>query len=66
MSSSTSCWRTWRGLVGVLVAVGVLGKGIIDPAVGYSVTIPCAPGVGVAFPAEEVISFGLMVVVLGT
>jgi aquaporin Z len=36
----------------------------MDPAVGYIVTIPGAPGVGVAFLAEAVISFGLMVVVL--
>jgi aquaporin Z len=52
------------GLVGVLVAVAVLGEGIMDPAVGYVVTIPGAPGVGVAFLAEALISFGLMVVVL--
>ena len=52
------------GLVGVLVAVTVLGKGIMDPAVGYIVTIPGAPGVGVAFLAETVISFGLMFAVL--
>ena len=52
------------GLAGVLVAVAVLGKGIMDPAVGYIVTVPGAPGVGVAFLAEAMIAFGLMVVVL--
>ena len=52
------------GLVGILAAVAVLGKGIMDPAVGYIVTIPGAPGVGVAFLAETVISFGLMFAVL--
>jgi aquaporin Z len=51
------------GLAGVLVAVAVLGQGIMDPAVGYIVTVPGAPGVGVAFLAEAAISFGLMVVV---
>jgi len=44
----------------------VLREAIADPAVNYAVTIPGSGGVGVAFLAEVIISFGLMLMVLFT
>ena len=52
------------GVAGVLLAAATLGKLIADPAVNYVVTVPSQDGPAVAFLAEVVISFGLMLVVL--
>ncbi|MBW4622459.1 MAG: aquaporin [Cyanosarcina radialis HA8281-LM2] len=52
------------GLVGLLVAAGILREGIADRSVNYVVTTPGAGGAGIAFLAESVISFGLMLMVL--
>lgn len=52
------------GLLGVLLAAAILRDAIADPAVNYVVTIPGAAGVGVAFCAELIISFGVMLMVL--
>jgi aquaporin Z len=52
------------GLAGVLVSAWVLGDSIADVSVNYVVTVPGSDGAGVAFLAEAVISFGLMLVVL--
>lgn len=52
------------GVAGVLLAAAGLGQVIADPTVNYVVTSPGAGGSGVAFVAEVVISFGLMLVVL--
>ena len=52
------------GLLGVWLVVIVLRDAIADPAVNYIVTVPGAAGVGVAFCAELIISFGVMLMVL--
>jgi aquaporin Z len=52
------------GLAGVLLAAAMLGRWVADPAVNYAVTVPGPAGEGVAFLAECLISFGLMLVVL--
>lgn len=52
------------GLTGLLLVGGVLRGAIADPAVNYIVTVPGSGGVGVAFLAELIISFGLMITVL--
>lgn len=52
------------GLVGLLLAAAVIGMAIEHPAVNYAVTVPGAGGTAIAFAAEVVISFGLMLVVL--
>ncbi|MGH7369766.1 MAG: MIP/aquaporin family protein [Candidatus Methylomirabilaceae bacterium] len=52
------------GLVGVLLSAWVLGDSIADASVNYVVTVPGPGGTVVAFAAEVVISFGLMLVVL--
>ena len=52
------------GLCGMLIAAGVLGGAIADPQVNYIVTMPGETGVGVAFLAELLISFGMMLMVL--
>jgi aquaporin Z len=77
----TFCWlgkvRVWDacfynvaqflgGLAGVLLTVALLGRWVADPAVNYQVTVPGPAGQGVAFLAEFLISFGLMLAVLIT
>jgi aquaporin Z len=52
------------GAIGVGVAAAALGAGLAHPAVSYAVTVPGASGAGVAFTAELVIAFVLMIVVL--
>ncbi|EKQ66792.1 permease, glycerol uptake facilitator [Leptolyngbyaceae cyanobacterium JSC-12] len=52
------------GLVGVLLATKFLGDAIAHPTVNYVVTLPGTGGVGVAFLAELIISFGMMMMIL--
>jgi aquaporin Z len=52
------------GLAGLLLAGGILKEAIADPSVNYIVTTPGLGGVWVAFLAELVISFGMMLMVL--
>lgn len=52
------------GVAGVLLAEAALGMLIADPSVNYVVTVPGPGGPVVAFAAEVVISFGLMLTVL--
>jgi aquaporin Z len=52
------------GLVGVLLTAALLGPWVADPPVQYAVTVPGAAGQAIAFLAEFVISFGLMLEVL--
>jgi len=52
------------GIAGVLVASVALGPALAHPLVNYATTVPGPQGIGVAFLAELVISFGLMYVVL--
>jgi len=53
------------GVAGVLLSVVLLTPQVIAHAsVNYAVTLPGAPGPGVAFLAEMAISFGLMLTVL--
>lgn len=52
------------GLLGMLVAARILGTAIAHPTVNYVVTQPGAAGVAIAFIAEAVISFGMMLMVL--
>ena len=52
------------GLVGVLLTAALLGPWVADPPVQYAVTVPGAAGQAIAFLAELVISFGLMLEVL--
>ncbi|MFQ5551167.1 MAG: MIP/aquaporin family protein [Gemmatimonadales bacterium] len=52
------------GLAGVLLVTLALGDSLADPAVNYVATLPGPWGPGIAFVAEMVISFGLMMVVL--
>jgi aquaporin Z len=52
------------GLLGISIAAAMLGNAIADRSVQYIVTIPGASGVGVAFGAELLISFGMMMTVL--
>ncbi len=54
------------GLIGLLLVAKVLKRAIADPSVNYIVTVPGSGGVGVAFIAELIISFGLMTIVLCT
>jgi len=54
------------GLAGVLVAGGLLGARLDDPAVNWVATLPGVHGEGIAFAAEGAISFLLMTVVLWT
>src|SRR5256712_1215928 len=48
------------GLSGILAVAALTGGRIAHPAVSYVVTVPGAWGVGGAFAAEVLISFGLM------
>jgi aquaporin Z len=52
------------GLIGLLLAGGILRDAIAHPSVNYIVTTPGADGVGIAFLAELLISFGMMLMVL--
>ena len=52
------------GLIGLLVASVAIGRAIEHPAVNYVVTVPGTDGAGIAFVAETLISFGLMLSVL--
>jgi aquaporin Z len=52
------------GLIGLVVASVAIGKAIEYPAVDYVVTVPGNDGPGIAFFAEMLISFGLMLTVL--
>lgn len=52
------------GLLGVLVAARILGTAIAHPSVNYVVTLPGVMGVAIAFVAELLISFGMMMMVL--
>lgn len=52
------------GLLGVLLVSVWLKEAMADPAVNYIVTLPGSAGAGVAFLAELLISFGLMLMVL--
>jgi aquaporin Z len=75
----TFCWlgkvRAWDacfytvaqflgGLAGVLLMAALLGRWVADPAVPYVVTVPGPDGSTIAFLAEFLISFGLMLAVL--
>ncbi len=52
------------GLSGLLAGAAVVGMAIEHPAVNYVVTVPGRSGVPIAFLAETIISFGLMLTVL--
>jgi aquaporin Z len=52
------------GLIGLLVAARAIGMAIEHPTVNYVVTIPGLNGTWIAFFAEALISFGLMLIVL--
>jgi aquaporin Z len=52
------------GLVGVVLAAKILGDAIAHPTVNYVVTIPGMKGAGIAFLAELIISFGVMMMIL--
>jgi aquaporin Z len=52
------------GLAGVLLTAALLGRWVADPPVNCAVTVPGPAGQAVAFLAEFLISFGLMLAVL--
>ena len=52
------------GILGVLLGAALVGSPIAHPSVAYAVTVPGPAGPGVAWLAEFVISFGLMLMVL--
>jgi aquaporin Z len=52
------------GLLGITIAAKVLGGAIAHENVAYVVTVPGRDGAGVAFWAELLISFGMMMMVL--
>ena len=52
------------GLAGALLTAALLGQWLADPAVNYAVTVPGLAGQGIAFLAELLMSFVLMLVVL--
>lgn len=52
------------GLVGLTLAASAIGMAIEHPAVNYIVTVPGSGGTTLAFIAEVIISFVLMLVVL--
>jgi aquaporin Z len=54
------------GLAGVLLTAALLGQWLADPPVDYAVTAPGPDGQDIAFLAELLISFGLMLQVLIT
>lgn len=51
-------------VVGVMLVALLLGKAIADPNVRYVVTVPGKAGVPVAFAAEFLMAFGMMLLVL--
>ena len=52
------------GTIGLWLAAQILGMVIKHPAVNYVITVPGPQGTAIAFAAEVIISFGLMLVVL--
>ncbi|WP_414575372.1 MIP/aquaporin family protein [Anabaena sp. CCY 9402-a] len=52
------------GLMGLLLAIALLGNAITHPSVNYIITIPGVEGTGIAFLAEIIISFGVMLMIL--
>jgi aquaporin Z len=52
------------GLIGLLIAGGILQGALTHPSVNYIVTTPGTSGIGVAFLSELTISFGMMLMVL--
>ncbi|MGQ0665658.1 MAG: MIP/aquaporin family protein [Nitrospiraceae bacterium] len=52
------------GTIGFWLAAVMIGMAIEHPAVNYVVTVPGLGGTAIAFAAEAMISFGLMLVVL--
>jgi aquaporin Z len=52
------------GIIGLWLAAQILGVAIEHPAVNYVATVPGPDGAVIAFAAEALISFGLMLVVL--
>jgi aquaporin Z len=54
------------GLAGVLLTAALFGQWLADPPVNYAVTAPGPAGQAIAFLAELLISFGLMLGVLIT
>ncbi|HEY6972988.1 MAG TPA: aquaporin [Nitrospiraceae bacterium] len=52
------------GVIGLVLASVAIGMAIEHPAVNYVVTVPGNNGPGIAFLAEALISFGLMLTVL--
>ena len=52
------------GTIGLWLVAQVLGLAIEHPDVNYVVTVPGSNGTAIAFAAETIISFGLMLVVL--
>ncbi len=52
------------GTAGLWLSAQFLGLAIAHPAVNYVVTVPGPDGTAIAFAAEVIISFGLMLVVL--
>lgn len=52
------------GLMGLMLAVAFLGNAITHPSVNYIITIPGVGGTSVAFFAEIIISFGVMLMIL--
>jgi aquaporin Z len=52
------------GLLGLVLAARLLGDAIAYPTVGYIVTVPGSGGAGIAFLAELIISFGVMMMIL--
>ncbi len=54
------------GILGILLTAMLLGNVFTRPPIDYIVTVPGPGGVVIAFVAELIISFGLMMVVLWT
>jgi aquaporin Z len=54
------------GTAGLLLAAAVIGMAVQHPAVNYAVTVPGRAGSVMAFMAEGLMSFGLMLIVLVT
>ncbi len=52
------------GLAGVALIAVIMGDAIADPSVMYVVTVPGSAGLRIAFAAEFILSFGLMLTVL--
>jgi len=58
-------WRSFGGLIGLLLVAKVLKRAIADPSVNYIVTVPGSRSWSCVI-AEVIISFGLMTIVLCT